>query len=79
MLPSRSSLLIPKICSSITGINLSYREDRIAYITRYITEYKGDRWYFRRYLMANLLTGLIICSQVVFLHSALGITIIVFY
>ena len=48
------------------------REDRIAYVTRAILEFRGDGWYYRRYFLANLLTGIIIFSQLAFLHFALG-------
>ena len=48
------------------------REDRINYITRSILEFKGDTWYFRRYLVANVFTGIIIFFQIWFLHFVLG-------
>ena len=48
------------------------RADRIAYVTRAIIEFKGDQWYFRRYFMANLLTGLILVGQLWYLHFVLG-------
>ena len=48
------------------------RADRIAYVTRAIIEFNGDQWYFRRYLLANLLTGFILVGQLWYLHFVLG-------
>jgi hypothetical protein len=51
------------------------RADRIAYITRAILEFPGDKWYFGRFFWANFLTGIIIVAQLAFLHFALGNTL----
>ncbi len=48
------------------------REDRVAYLTRIITEYNGDQWYYHRYLLAQLMNGLIICGQLFLLHYVFG-------
>ena len=48
------------------------REERIAYITRAILDFNGDGWYFRRYLTAHVFTGIIIMTQLWFMHHALG-------
>jgi len=48
------------------------REDRIAYLIRLITEHKGDKWYYYRYLLSQLMNGLIIVGQLLFLHYVFG-------